>query len=67
MRTMGQSKRGQVSEGQGSVLWQGALVSKSDPLLEGAEEIDLLPEFEELLRDSGWEVWFAPAPEGLLG
>jgi hypothetical protein len=67
MRTMEQSSRGQAGEGQGSALWHGARASVTGPVLEVAEEVDLLPDFEELLRGGPREEWRVPGPEGLLG
>ncbi len=59
--------RGQAVDGQDSGRWPGVRVSVTGLALEGAEEIDLLPDFERLLHGGPQEEWCVPRPEGLLG
>jgi hypothetical protein len=68
MQAMRQGSTGQVARGQGPVIWQSAETSAGASALEAAvQEVDLLPEFEELLRDSTLEDRHVPGREGLLG
>ena len=68
MQGMSQDSRGQVARGRGPVIWQSAETAAGASTLEVAvQEVDLLPEFEELLHDSTLEERHVPGREGLLG
>lgn len=67
MRATEQVGRGQADGRQSPVIWSGVRVSVNGLALEGAKEIDLLPDFERLLHGDPQEEWCVPGPEGLLG
>jgi hypothetical protein len=67
MRGTEQGRREQTKEGRGPALRHATRALMGGAALEVAEEIDLLPDFEDMLRDSAREEWGVPCPEGLLG
>jgi len=68
MQTTRQISGGQVERGGNLLIWQGGKLPAEASVLEAAvEEINLLPEFEEFLRDSKQVGQCVPGREGLLG
>ncbi len=57
----------QAEEGRDPMVWHGAQAAVNGSALEVPAEMDLLPDFEALLRGDAWEDWCVPGPEGLMG
>ena len=68
MHGMGQSSEVQLERAGSSLAWHGTQLSVVGSTVAVVEqEVDLLPEFEELLREPAREAAYVPGREGLLG
>lgn len=68
MHGMSQSSEVQLERAGSSLAWrsaQSSVVGSAVAVVE--QEVDLLPEFEELLRAPALEAAYVPGREGLLG
>jgi hypothetical protein len=68
MHGMSQSSEVQLERAGSSLAWHGVQSSVVRPTVAVVEqEVDLLPEFEELLREPASVAGYVPGREGLLG
>ena len=68
MHGMSQSSEVQLERAGSSLAWHRAQSSVANSTVAVMEqEVDLLPEFEELLRESAPVAAYVPGREGLLG
>lgn len=68
MHGMSQSSEGQLGRAGSSRTWpsaQSSVVGSTVAVVQ--QEVDLLPEFEELLCEPAQEAAYVPGREGLLG